>query len=126
MRHTDEEIEAAARRFEEWADSLDPDTAEVEDISDLRAVAEAADAARRGEARVAERVAIARGHGRSWNQIALALGISRQAARQRFAESAAASRRRSRYKADVRRLAEHATVTGVAADDEEGSRRPRS
>lgn len=87
MKHTDEEIEAASRRFEEWADSLDPDTAEVEDISDLRAIAEAADTARRGEAQVVEQVAIARGHGRSWNQIAVALGVSRQAARQRFAGS---------------------------------------
>jgi hypothetical protein len=33
---------------------------------------------------VVERVAIARAHGRSWNQIAVVLGVSRQAARQRF------------------------------------------
>jgi hypothetical protein len=84
MRHTDEEIKEAALRFEKWADELDPDTAEVEDISDLRAVAEAADAVRRDEARLTERVAEARGHGRSWNQIAPALGVSRQAARKRF------------------------------------------
>ena len=98
MKHTDEEIEAAARRFEEWADSLDTDTAEVEDISDLRAVADAAEAASRLEVQMAERVAIARGRGRSWNQIALALGVSRQAARQRFAASAegrATARRRA-------------------------------
>lgn len=84
MRHTDAEIEEAARRFEHWADKLDPATAEAEDISDLRAIAEAAEQARRDEALVAERVAAARAHGRSWNRIAAALGVSRQAARQRF------------------------------------------
>lgn len=123
MKHTDEEIEAAARRFEEWAGSLDPDTAEVEDISDLREVADAADTARRDEARMAERVAIARAHGRSWNQIALALGVSRQAARQRFAASAEGRATAPGHRvssAEIRRWAEHGSLTPTArADDEE-------
>lgn len=83
MRHTDAEIEEAARRFEEWADKLGPD--DFEDMSDLRSVAEAADAVTRDEAALTERVALARARGRSWTQIATALGVSRQAARQRFA-----------------------------------------
>jgi hypothetical protein len=83
--HTDEEIEDAARRFEKWADELDPETATVESTADLRAIAEAADAARRDEALLTERVAAARARGQSWNRIALALGVSRQAARQKFA-----------------------------------------
>lgn len=85
MTHTDAAIEEAARRFEVLADELDPGTANVEDLADLRAIAEAADQARRDEALLAERVAFARAHGRSWNRIATALGVSRQAARQRFA-----------------------------------------
>lgn len=88
MRHTDEEIERAAERFERWADELDPKAAAVKDVSDLRAIAEAADAVRVAEARLREAVEIARAHGRSWNQIAIPLGVSRQAARQRFAEKA--------------------------------------
>jgi hypothetical protein len=32
-RHTDKEIEQAASRFEQLADSLDPDTAQVEDTT---------------------------------------------------------------------------------------------
>jgi hypothetical protein len=84
MRHTDAEIEEAARRFGQWADELDPATAGTEDISDLRAIAEATEHVRRDEALVAQRVAAARSHGRSWNRIAVALGVSRQAARQRF------------------------------------------
>jgi hypothetical protein len=89
-RHTDKEIEGAASRFEQLADSLDPDAAEVEATDDLRAIAAAAEAVRAGDARLREAVALARAHGRSWNHIALALGVSRQAARQRFAEEAKA------------------------------------
>ncbi len=83
--HTDKEIEEAARRFEQWADELDPETAVVESAEELRAVAEAAETARQDEAVLTERVAAARARGQSWNRIALALGVSRQAARQRFA-----------------------------------------
>ena len=84
MKRTDEQIEEAARRFEALADQFDPQTAQVEDLADLRAIAEAAERARRDEALLTERVALARAHGRSWNRIATALGVSRQAARQRF------------------------------------------
>jgi hypothetical protein len=85
MQHTDEEIEQAAARFEELADRLDPTTAAVDQTEDLRQVAAACDAVRTDEARLREAVQIARAQGRSWNQIAVALGVSRQAARQRFA-----------------------------------------
>lgn len=84
-RHTDQEIAAAAARLKQRLDDLDPDSVKVRDTAELRAIAEAAEAARRAEAEVVERVGIARAHGRSWNLIALALGVSRQAARQRFA-----------------------------------------
>lgn len=87
-RHTDEEIERAASRFEQLADSLDPETARIESTDDLRAIATAAEAVRVDDARLQEAVLVARAHGRSWNHIALALGVSRQAARQRFADKA--------------------------------------
>ncbi|NEE03797.1 sigma-70 family RNA polymerase sigma factor [Phytoactinopolyspora halotolerans] len=86
MRHSDEEIREAAERFEKWADELDPATADVSDVSDLRAVAEAADAVRANEARLTEAVSVARAHGRSWTRIAESMGVSRQAARQRFSD----------------------------------------
>jgi hypothetical protein len=85
MTHSDAEIEEAASRFQRLADALDPTAAQVDDLSDLRAVAEAADQVRRSEAVVTERVAAARAKGRSWNRISIALGVSRQAARHRFA-----------------------------------------
>jgi hypothetical protein len=83
-RHTSQQIEEAARRFEKWADELDPAAARIEDLSDLRAIAEADDALRRQQARLTEQVAVARGRGRSWGIIGTILGVSRQAARQRF------------------------------------------
>lgn len=87
MRHADDEIERAAKRFEQLADELDPATADVDDTDDLRAVAAASDATRADEARLREAVEVARARGRSWNHIALALGVSRQGARQRFGPS---------------------------------------
>jgi hypothetical protein len=44
MRHSDRQIDEAAQRFEELAVALDPDTAKVEDLSDLNAVAAASQA----------------------------------------------------------------------------------
>ena len=87
-RHTDKEIEQAADRFERLAKDLNPATADVENTDDLRAISAAAEAVRTDDARLREAVLIARAQGRSWNHIALALGVSRQAARQRFATKA--------------------------------------
>jgi len=86
VRPTRQEIEAAAHRFDQLADEMDPDATEFEQTEDLRQIAADADAVRQDEARLREAVEIARGQGRSWNEIALALGVSRQAARQRFAD----------------------------------------
>jgi hypothetical protein len=81
MAWSEEEIERAAQAFEDF----DPSEATLVDVSDLRAVADAADTVRRDEAQLVERVAVARAHGRSWTMIGQAMGVSRQAARQRFA-----------------------------------------
>ncbi len=90
MQHTDREIEQATQRFAQLADGLDPGTVEVDHIDDLREVAAASEALRAYEVQLRESVSVARAHGRSWNQIALALGVSRQAARQRFADKTSA------------------------------------
>jgi hypothetical protein len=86
MGHRGDEIEAAASRFEQLADELDPATTEVDHTEDLRAIAAVSEAVRADEARLREAVEVARAHERSWNQIAIALGVSRQAARQRFTD----------------------------------------
>jgi hypothetical protein len=79
---TDEEIQRAAKLAEEF----DPADVPMDDTTDLRAIAEVVDGVRAGEARVRELVALARAKGRSWGEIGIALGVSRQAARERFSE----------------------------------------
>ena len=80
--HTEEEIQRAAK----LAQGLDPSGIPMDDTTDLRTLAEAVDSVRAGEARVRELVALARANARSWGEIGIALGVSRQAARERFAE----------------------------------------
>jgi hypothetical protein len=80
--HTEEEIRRAAKLAKEF----DPSGVPIEDTIDLRTLAEAVDSVRAGEARVRDLVARARANGRSWGEIGIALGVSRQAARERFAE----------------------------------------
>jgi hypothetical protein len=80
--HTEEEIRRAAK----LAEQFDPSGVPMDDTTDLRALAEAVDAVRAGEAHVRELVALARANGRSWGEIGIALRVSRQAARERFAE----------------------------------------
>jgi len=84
MRHTDDEIEQAARGFNELADDLDRYTVQSDNTEGLSQIAAAAAAVRVDEDRLPQAVDAARAKGRSWNQIAIALGVSRQAARQRF------------------------------------------
>lgn len=55
------------------------------DESDLRAIADAAFVLRAAEARVRTAVIAAHVNNRSWTRIGMALGVSRQAARQRYA-----------------------------------------
>lgn len=80
--HSDQEIRRAAK----LADKFDPSGVPMDDTTDLRALAEADDSVRATEARLREMVARARANGRSWGEIGVALGVSRQAARERFAE----------------------------------------
>jgi hypothetical protein len=88
---TDDQSESHAhrrgiQRAAKLADEFDPSAVPMDDTTDLRTLAEAVDSVRTGEARVRELVARARANGRSWGEIGIALGVSRQAARERFAE----------------------------------------
>jgi len=67
-----------------WLDSLEPATTPVEDTSDLRAVVVAMTEVAASEARLGEAVTAARAKGHSWGRIAMVLGVSKQAARQRY------------------------------------------
>ena len=81
---TRKDLDRETAAAEEWLDQLDPDATPALDVSDLRAVATAAKAVHVAEADLREMVEIARAHGRSWGRIGISLGVTRQAARQRF------------------------------------------
>lgn len=86
MARTQAQLEQAAAEAEAWLDSLDPATDPADDIRDLRAITATVDAIAENEARLTEAVATARRNGRSWGMIARALGVSKQAAQQRYGE----------------------------------------
>lgn len=86
MARTQAQLEQAAAEAEAWLDSLDPAAEPADDIRDLRAITAAVDAIAEDEARLTEAVTTARRKGRSWGMIARALGVSKQAAQQRYGE----------------------------------------
>ncbi len=71
---------------EQWIDQLDPNdpSVKVRDGRYLRHVGEAADAADAAAENLRQAVAEARANGESWGTIGMVLGVSRQAAQQRF------------------------------------------
>lgn len=89
MPRTHEQLEKAVSDTEAWLDSLDPAAIASPDGDgrDLRAVGEAMRAVAASDLELANRVAEARAKGRTWTQIAAVLGVSKQAARERFGES---------------------------------------
>lgn len=88
MPRTREELERAATEAEAWLDSLDPETTPAENPADLRRIGLALRALAENQREVDEAVAAAHDNGRSWGEIGLVLGISRQAARERYSQPA--------------------------------------
>lgn len=88
MPRTREQLERAAAEAEQWLDAMDP--AELDrptaDASDLRRIGAALSGVAAAENELTQAVRAARANGRSWGDIAVVLGVSRQAARQRFGE----------------------------------------
>jgi len=91
MPRTREELEQAATDAETWLNSLDPAATPAEDPTDLRRIGLALRDLADDQREVDEAVAAARGNGRSWGEIGLVLGTSRQAARERYGQPAARS-----------------------------------
>jgi len=88
MPRTRAQLQKALADTEAWLDTLDlaalasPDS----DGKDLRAVGDALRAVAASDLTLAEQVAAARANGRTWTQIAAVLGVTKQAARERFGE----------------------------------------
>jgi len=90
MPRTREQLQKAVADTAAWLDSLDPEAiaSPDSDASDLRAIGDALRAVAASDLNLAEQVALARANGRTWTQIATVLGVSKQAARERFGEPA--------------------------------------
>lgn len=89
MPRTHEQLQRALADTEAWLDNLDPAALASPDSDgrDLRAIGDALLAVAASDLELADRVAEARANGRTWTQIAAVLGVSKQAARERFGES---------------------------------------
>lgn len=84
---TDEEA-AELASAEAWLDELERDPSplatKAADASDLRRISQADAAIGAAREELAAAVAAARDNGRSWGAIGMVLGVSKQAARERF------------------------------------------
>lgn len=90
MPRTREQLEQAVADTEAWLNTLDPEAlaSPDSDATDLMAIGEALHAVATVDLALADQVAKARTNGRTWTQIAAVLGVSKQAARERFGEPA--------------------------------------
>src|SRR3954451_6072561 len=71
---------------EQWLDNLEPNPADARDARYMRRIIAASDAVGAAQAELHAAVAAARAAGDTWAMIGTALGISRQAAFQRFGQ----------------------------------------
>jgi hypothetical protein len=90
MPRTREQLQKALADTEAWLDQLNPETiaSPGSDASDLHAIGDALRAVAASDLSLADQVAKARANGRTWTQIAAVLGVTKQAARERFGEPA--------------------------------------
>jgi hypothetical protein len=84
MPRTRDQLEEAAAAAEQWLDDLDLDETPLTDSSDLRRITEALRGQVLAEAELRSAVAYARANGRTWAQIGVVLGVTRQTAQGRF------------------------------------------
>ena len=80
-----------AAALEAWADNVDPDDLVEAKTSALRSIAELVEQRNEVDDGLAEAVQAARDAGRSWSEIAAMLGVSKQAAQQKYGPLSTAS-----------------------------------
>ncbi len=97
MPRTHDQLQKALADAEAWLDDLDPAALASPDSDgrDLRAIGDALRAVAASDLELAERVTDARAKGRTWTQIAAVLGVSKQAARERFGDAGRRSQPRA-------------------------------
>lgn len=86
MPRTRQQLQQALADTEAWLDRLVPEAlgSPESDAADLRAIGEAMHAVAASDLNLADQVAKARANGRTWTQVAAVLGVTKQAARERF------------------------------------------
>lgn len=77
--------------IDEWLDTIEPNPADAHDASHLRRIIAAKEAVQTAESELRAAVNAARAAGDTWAAIGVALGITRQAAFQRFGPHSTAS-----------------------------------
>jgi hypothetical protein len=84
MPRTPDQLEEAARAAEAWLNAVDPADLDGEDPVDLRRLGRAVMNRAETEGEVTGAVAACRAAGRTWSEIGMILGVSKQSARERY------------------------------------------
>jgi len=82
--HIRTDLAGLAAQTEAYLDSVDPATLEWENPVELRRVSAASERLGLADAELRSAVTAARAVGRSWTEVGVVLGVSKQAAQQRF------------------------------------------
>ena len=75
-----------ARALEQWADDVDASDLKAADTEALRQIAELVERRDQVDEELTEAVRMARSSKRSWSEIGAMLGVSKQAAQQKYAK----------------------------------------
>jgi hypothetical protein len=89
--------------LERWLDAIEPNPADARDATHMRRIIAAAAALQDAEEELRSAVAAARDAGDTWDMIGVALGVTRQAAFQRFGQKDPGVRKRASRKAAARK-----------------------
>jgi hypothetical protein len=98
--------------LEQWLNTIEPNPADARDASHLRRIIAAAAALQDAQEELHSAVSAARDAGDTWDTIGVALGVTRQAAFQRFGPKEPSARKRSSRKAAARKAVRKSVRTG--------------
>jgi hypothetical protein len=98
--------------LERWLDAIEPNPADARDATHMRRIIAAATALQDAEEELHSAVAAARDAGDTWDMIGVALGVTRQAAFQRFGHKEPSAQKRPARKGLARKAARKSVRVG--------------